>query len=74
MGLQGIPTPVFKTRANAVKADKRSGAHAGTKAAEIPNAGSIVVMAPALRNLAIVADNPIHKSILLIDSAAPETG
>jgi hypothetical protein len=31
-------------------------------------------MAPALRNLTIVADNPIHKSILLIDPATAETG
>ncbi len=31
-------------------------------------------MAPALRNLTTVADNPIHKSILLIDPATPKSG
>jgi hypothetical protein len=31
-------------------------------------------MASTLRNLAIIADNPIHESILLIDSTTPETG
>ena len=31
-------------------------------------------MAPALCNQAIVANNPVHKSILFVDSTTPETG